>query len=95
MFGALGLPELILLLLLCIPGAIGAVLASGKGRSAVGWFFLCAFFWFPVLIVIFLPPIKEVPGRYRQCPACKEFVKWEATVCRHCRSTLCPTDLSK
>jgi hypothetical protein len=90
MFGSIGVPELILLAILCIPGAIGAAIAASKGRSAVGWFFLCAFFWIPILVVIFLPPIKEVPGRYRQCPSCKEFIKWGATICKHCGTSLSP-----
>ncbi len=89
MIGSVGIPELILVALLCTLGAIGAAIAATKGRSAIGWFFLCAFFW-PLFLVIFLPPVKEVPGRFRQCPACKEFVKWDATLCKHCRTVLTP-----
>ncbi len=85
----IGVPEIIVLLIVWgIPGTIGAVLAKNKGRNAFGWFVLCALLWFPIIVVVFLPPIKEVPGKYRECPACKEFVKWNATVCKHCKRDL-------
>lgn len=90
MFG-LGLPELIVMLIVWgIPGTIGALLAKNKGRSTVGWFFLSAFFWIPIVIVLLLPPVKEVSGKYRECPSCKEFVKWRATLCKHCKTVLLP-----
>ena len=93
MFG-IGFPELIIiiimLIILGIPGTIGARLAKSKGRNAVGWFILSAFFWLPILIVILLPPVKEVSGKYRECPACKEFVKWRASVCKNCGTALSP-----
>jgi hypothetical protein len=57
-----------------IPGTIGAIIAKNKGRSAVGWFFFSAIFWLPIVIVIFLPPTKEVPGKYRECQSCREIV---------------------
>jgi hypothetical protein len=88
MFG-IGIPELIILLIIWgIPGTIGAVLAKNKGRNAIGWFVLCALFWIPIVIVILLPPIKQVPGKYLECPACKEFVKWNALICKHCKTDL-------
>jgi len=90
MFG-IGFAELIIILIVWgIPGTIGALLAKSKGRSAVGWFFLSAFFWLPIIVVILLPPVKEISGKYRECPSCKEFVKWRAVICRHCGTTLSP-----
>jgi hypothetical protein len=90
----IGLPEvfvLVFLVFMCIPGVIGAVIAANKGRSKAGWFVLCALFWgIPILVLLFLPPGKEVPGRYRQCSACKEFIKWNATLCKHCKTVLAP-----
>lgn len=47
MFG-IGVPELVVILIIWgIPGTIGALIAKSKGRSAVGWFFLSAFFGCP------------------------------------------------
>ncbi len=91
MFG-ISIPELILSFLIIwgIPGTIGALIAKNKGRDAVGWFILSAFFWLPIFIVILLPPAKEVPGKLRECPSCKEFVKWNAIICKHCKSELTP-----
>ena len=90
MFG-IGVPELIIILIILgIPGTIGALLAKSKGRSAVGWFFLSAIFCLSILVVILLPPIKEVPGKYRECPSCKEIVKWNAIICKHCKTELAP-----
>ena len=90
MFG-IGVPELIIALMVWgLPGAIGALLAKNKGRSVFWWFVISALFWFPIIIVIFLSPVKEVPGKFRECPACREFVKWNAIICKHCKSELSP-----
>ena len=71
-----------------IPGVIGAILARARGRNAVVWFLLSTFFWFSVLVILLLPPAKEVPGRFRQCSSCMEYVNWAAAICRHCGSAL-------
>ena len=87
MFG-IGIPEVILLSFFIIPGIVGAVIAGNKGRSRLGWFVLCACIPLLILIPIFISPLKEVKGKYKQCPACKEFVKWDATICKHCRTSI-------
>jgi hypothetical protein len=97
MFG-MGIAELIIIITFLIifwvvPGIIGALLAKNKGRNPVGWFFLSAFLWIPIFVVILLPPAREVPGKYRECPSCKEFVKWRATICKHCGKELPPVGL--
>ena len=57
MFG-LGGTELSLvsffLLISIIPGVVGSVLALKKGRSAIGWFFICLFVPIAVFAFIFL-----------------------------------------
>ncbi len=69
-----------------------AILASRKGRSAVGWFLL-ALLISPVLTLIFvavLPDLnqqKDLAGRV-PCPFCKELIKREAVRCPHCRSDI-------
>ena len=86
----MGVPELLLLAVMCFSGGIGGHLAGLKGRNQVGWFLLCAFVWLAIFIVLYLPPIKEVPGKYRQCPSCKELVKWYANLCKHCGTAVAP-----
>ena len=87
MFG-IGMPELIIILMCCIPGGIGAWLAGNKGRSKFVWFLLCAVLPLLIVVIIFLKPAKEVAGKIKQCPLCKEFIKWDATVCRYCHSAI-------
>ena len=91
MFG-IGLPELIIILLpLSIflgPGIVGAFVAGSKGRSKLGWFVICAVCPFCIIIIILLSPAKEIKGKYKQCPACKEFVKWGASICKYCHKEL-------
>lgn len=89
MYG-LGAPEVAILFALFIPGLIAAVIAHGKGRSKVGWFFIGAFFAPAVLVLLFLSPVREIPGKVRQCPACREFIKWDAKVCKHCHTQIGP-----
>ncbi len=88
MLNGLGTPELILFTICIIPGTLGAYLAKQKGRNIVGWFFLSTVFWFSIFIVILLPPVREVIGEYRECPSCKEFIKWKAIVCKHCQTKI-------
>jgi hypothetical protein len=83
---------LLWILLAIIPAAI----ASRKGRSGVGWFFIS---WlisplFAGIIVACLKPLKEniemqaLSQGMRKCPFCAELVKAEAKVCRYCQRDL-------
>jgi hypothetical protein len=87
MFG-LGLPELIVVLIIFAPAVIGALIAKSKGRNVFGWFLLCGLLWFPVIVLLFLPPTTEVEGKYRECPKCKEIIKWQASFCKHCKNKI-------
>lgn len=66
-----------------LPGLIGGWIASAKGRSMIGWFFLCCFFPPTLMVIVFQKPLREVPGHYRLCP-CGEFFKWRLPACPYC-----------
>jgi hypothetical protein len=86
--GGIGVPELIILFILFLPAILGGFLAKSKGRNVVVWFMLSGLFWLPIIILLFLPPAREVEGKYRECPKCKEIIKWQALVCKHCNNTV-------
>lgn len=79
-----------------ISGIICAVIASNKGRSGAGWFFIGLLF--PLLGIILAVVIGENKkvveaqalrtGQAFKCPACAELIKPEANVCKHCQTDL-------
>ena len=64
-------------------GVFSAMIASTKGRSAGGWFFMGLIFG-PFGLLVALLPATEKSGATRKCPDCAEVVKAEAMVCKHC-----------
>ena len=84
----LGPTELIIIFVFLTPGIVGALVAGNKGRSRIFWFFLCTILPLLIIVIIFLNPTKEVDGVTKQCPKCKEFIKWDATICKYCSSSL-------
>lgn len=71
--------------------------ASRKGRSGIGFFFLSFFvsFLIAAIIVAILQPTDEVKSKVVlagtgkvissvQCPFCKEQIRADANVCKHC-----------
>lgn len=75
-----------------------AIVASNKGRSGVGWFFLCMLLT-PVAILILLAlPRRGAaalaaadaaldPAETKVCPRCAETVRRAAAICRFCGYT--------
>jgi len=72
-----------LIIWLCC-GIAAAMVASSKGRSTGGWFFLGILLG-PFGLIFALLAGKEGPAQgERKCPFCAEFIKKEAVVCKHC-----------
>lgn len=79
---------LFVLVFFVVPGVVGARLAWSKGRNWLVWLVLC-FCCPPTLMVcIFQSPVKEVPGQYRKCPQCGEFLKWREPSCKYCQAEI-------
>lgn len=74
--------------------AIPAVIASNKGRSGIGWFFvgLLVSPLLALILVLVLAPIKKAaadPTEERvSCPLCKEQISSEALRCPHCQGDI-------
>jgi hypothetical protein len=81
-------PEYIVLLIMAVPGTIGGILAYYRGRSVIGWCILAALFPVFILVIYFNKPLKEVPGGFRCCPGCREYVKWKDAACKYCGTPL-------
>jgi hypothetical protein len=64
-------------------GVVAAVIANDKGRNLLGWF-LAGFFLGPFGLAVSLLPARPLRGKYAECPACLEVVRYDATVCRYC-----------
>ena len=72
---------------------IVAVIASGKGRSGIG-FFILSLLATPIITLVILIVVGEGPGpesarsSVRKCPFCAELVNKEAKDCKHCKRDL-------
>jgi hypothetical protein len=73
---------------------LGGAIASSKGRSGIGFFFLSVFLTplVGILAAAFMPSLKPAAGvdtRERvPCFKCAELVLPEAVVCKHCGADL-------
>lgn len=71
-----------------ICAVVGAWIANNKGRNPLGWFFLCLFVPIMLILLMFLAQAEEVNNVSKKCPYCREFIKWDAKVCRYCSRNL-------
>jgi len=65
-------------------GLIPGYIASKKGYDAGQWWMFGA-----LLFIVAFPCslfLKDKSGK--KCPACAEYIKKEATICKHCRTAV-------
>jgi hypothetical protein len=80
-------PELAIILLIIIPPAIAAaIFARNRGRNILVWSVISAIFPIFLMIIYFEKPLKEVPGGFKRCLSCGEFIKWKVNTCKYCQA---------
>ncbi|HEY6008181.1 MAG TPA: hypothetical protein VIU40_07635 [Geobacteraceae bacterium] len=77
-------PEYTLILIMLVPCVVGAYLAHHRGRNIIGWGVLCALFPVFLLVIYFNKPLREVPGGFRRCGSCGEYIPWKSATCKYC-----------
>jgi hypothetical protein len=82
---------------------VAGVIASNKGRSGFGYFVL-SIFLSPLIGIILVACLSTVEKGVRvdgeiatadthvRCPDCRELVRKDARVCKHCRCKLVPVE---
>jgi uncharacterized membrane protein (GlpM family) len=78
-------PEyLFLFLIMAPPAVVGAIFARNRGRNILIWGLLSALFPIFAMVAYFQKPLRDVPGGFKRCTVCGEFIKWEAAECKYC-----------
>ncbi|HEX8960718.1 MAG TPA: hypothetical protein VF775_04025 [Geobacteraceae bacterium] len=77
-------PAHILMLIPLLPALGAAILAHHRGRNIVGWAIVSALFPIFLLVIYFEKPLREVPGGFKRCSSCDEFIPWKADTCKYC-----------
>jgi hypothetical protein len=80
-------PGVFIFVLVVVFGVAGGVLAYNRGRSLPGWCILCALCPLFLVVIYFLKPLREVPGAFKRCGSCGQFIRWRDAACRHCGAT--------
>jgi hypothetical protein len=76
------------IILWVIPIFVGISIGRSKGRA--GWAYGLFLGWIGVLILALLSPVKDSSTGFRECPFCKEQIRWDAVVCPHCQRDVEP-----
>lgn len=78
------------------------VAAGSRGRSGFGWFLLSAIIspLLALILVLILPKANETTASvggeaitaetHTRCPECRELIRVDARVCKHCRHRIAP-----
>ena len=77
-------PEYALMLIMVPPALVGAMSARNRGRNILVWALLSALFPIFLMVIYFQKPLRDVPGGFKRCASCGEFIKWKADVCKYC-----------
>jgi hypothetical protein len=75
---------LLFALLIMVQAVAGGWLARNRGRNMLLWGALSSLFPIFIMIIYFEKPLREVPGGFRRCPACGEFITWQSGHCKYC-----------
>ena len=81
------MPHFYIPVIVLISGLTGSVIAVKKNKSSVIWFLLCIIPLF-LIVIILKKHTDYYDNSFKQCPSCKEFMKWEKKICTNCKTPL-------